>query len=101
MYELVLSLNFKKAYNKLPKTIQERLKKILKKLRTKLFGNALKGDLKGFYSIHFENNKYRLIYYKENNTIQVLLVHVGKRTERFYKDFKKELHKSMKKKSVK
>lgn len=90
-YKVVVSLEFKKEFYKLPNNLQERVKKILKKLETRLFGDTLQGDLRGFYSVHFERNKYRLIYVKEDNILKLLAVHVGKRTNRFYKEFKEEL----------
>jgi addiction module RelE/StbE family toxin len=95
MYEVILSKNFSKQFYKLPKAIQERTKKILEKLKTRLLGDMLKGDLLGFYSVHFESNKYRLIYHKADNEIRVLVLHVGRRTDSFYEDFKRELKKGM------
>jgi len=96
MHKVVLSQGFKKKFEKPDKKIQERVRKILDELQNRLFGEALSGDLKEFYSIHFENNKYRLIYHKEDQNIQVLAVHVGKRSDNFYKDFKKELKRMFK-----
>jgi len=94
LHKVVLSDSFTKSFYKLEKTIQERVRKILEKLEVVLIGEPLKGDLKGFYSVHFEKNKYRLIYYKEQNNIEVLVLHVGRRTDRFYEDFKKQMNKS-------
>jgi addiction module RelE/StbE family toxin len=91
MYEVVLTSAFKKAFRGLEKRLQKRVRKILEILKTRLIGEALKGDLKGFYSVHFERNKYRLIYQKEDDCIEVLAVHVGKRTDKFYNEFKKGL----------
>ena len=96
MYEVIISLEFKKSFKKLEKKIQDRVRKILEKLQTNLIGEALKGDLQNFYSVHFERNKYRLIYFKQDHRIEILAVHVGKRTNRFYDDFKKELKRSSK-----
>ncbi|MBA7629436.1 hypothetical protein ES703_36935 [subsurface metagenome] len=90
-YQVIVSPGFKKEFYKLPNTIQERVKKILKKLEINLCGDPLQGDLQGFYCIHFENNKYRLIYVKEDNILKVMAIHIGKRTNRFYKEFKEEL----------
>ena len=98
MYEVIVSKEFNKSFKKLQKKLQERVRKILKKLEKHLIGIPLKGDLQGFYSVHFERNKYRLIYFKEKDIIQVLVVHVGKRTTNFYEEFKKELRKAIRKK---
>lgn len=90
-YTVVVSLEFKKEFDKLDKKIQERVKKILRQLETQLCGEPLLGDLKGFYCKHFENNHYRLIYSKEDHILKVMAVHVGKRTNDFYQKFKDEL----------
>ena len=73
------------------KHLQERVRKILEQLKSQLKGESLVGDLKGFYSVHFERNHYRLIYAKEDTILKILAVHVGKRTNDFYKNFKEEL----------
>ncbi len=91
MYEVIISSEFSKQFYHLPKKIQDRARKILSELEKRLKGYKLKGDLLGFYSVHFERNKYRLIYYKEENTIKILAVQVGLRKKNFYKDFKKYL----------
>ena len=90
-YQVIVSPEFKKEFYNLDNYIQERVKKILKKLETNLCGKALQGDLRGFYSVHFEKNHYRLIYAKEDNILKVMAIHVGKRTDDFYKKFKEEL----------
>lgn len=90
-YDVIVAPEFKKEFNRFPKHIQERIRKILEKMKIRPSGKALKGDLVGFYSIHFERNKYRLIYTKEDNILKILAVHVGKRTNDFYKKFKSEL----------
>jgi len=90
-YEVIISPKFEKEFRKLSKNLQERVRKILKKLETRPTGSILTGDLIGFYCVHFERNHYRLIYAKEDNTIKILAVYVGKRTNRFYKEFKEEL----------
>ena len=92
MYKVILSQNFTKEFYKLEKNIQERVRKILKILEVRLLGEPLKGDLKGFYSVHFERNKYRLIYHKEDEKIEVLVLYVGKRTNKFYENFKKQIN---------
>jgi addiction module RelE/StbE family toxin len=90
-YEVEVSPEFKEEFYELEKYIQERVRKILKKLETNLCGEVLKGDLSGFYAVHFEKNHYRLIYAKEDNILKILAVHVGKRTNDFYQKFKEEL----------
>lgn len=96
MYEIILTLRFRKEFKKLERRIQERVRKILKKLEEKPLGSPLKWELKGFYSIHFENNHYRLIYFKEDRILKVMALHVGKRTNDFYKKFRKEVLKQKK-----
>jgi len=96
MYKVIISSGFRKSFYKLPKPIQERVRKILENLKIYLSGEPLKGDLKNFYSVHFERNKYRLIYYKEDNVLQVLVLHVGKRTSKFYEEFRRQYLKSKK-----
>lgn len=90
-FEVIVSPEFQKEFYKLEKHLQERVRKILKKLEDYHCGEKLVGDLKGFYSVHFERNHYRLIYAKEDGMIKILAVHVGKRTNNFYEDFKAEL----------
>lgn len=90
-YEVIVSPEFKKEFYKLPNTIQERVRKILKKLETRPTGSPLKWNLKGFYSVHFNNNHYRLIYVKEDKIIKIMALHVGKRTNTFYKEFEDEI----------
>ena len=97
MYQILLSPLFEKEFAKLEKRIQERVRKILKRLETQLIGLPLTADLKGFYSVHFENNKYRLIYHVKDKTVEVLVVHVGKRTTQFYQEFKRDYAKMIRK----
>jgi addiction module RelE/StbE family toxin len=88
MYDIIISKTFKKKFDKLPKIIRDRAKMIINKLHYEIVGEALIGDLKGLYSIHFEKNKYRIIYGK--NKSKIFLVHIGKRTNSFYEKFKKK-----------
>lgn len=90
-YEVIVSPEFRKEFYKLPKNIQERVRKILKKLETRATGSPLKWNLKGFYSVHFNSNHYRLIYVKEERIIKIMALHVGKRTNTFYKEFEDEI----------
>lgn len=91
-YTVEVSPEFKECLYKLPNVIQERVKKILNDLPYRNFKkDALKGDLKGFYSHHFERNRYRIIYRIENNIFKILVIWVGKRDDNFYKDLKKYL----------
>jgi len=89
MYEVIISKTFKKKYDKLPQKIKEIAKKILIKLQYELLGEQLKGDLKGIYSIHFDRNHYRILYTKDKNSIKIILLHIGKRTNSFYGTYKK------------
>ena len=90
-YDVVVSPEFRKEFRKLPNTIQERVRKILKKLETRPTGSPLKWNLKGFYSVHFNSNHYRLIYVREDNLIKIMALYVGKRTNTFYKKFEEEI----------
>lgn len=90
-YKVIVSPEFRKEFYKLPNSIQQRVKKILVKLETRPSGDPLKGELRGFYSVHFNNNHYRLIYLREDRLIKIMAVHVGKRTNDFYKKFKEEI----------
>lgn len=90
-YEVIVSPEFKKEFYKLSNNIQERVRKILKKLETRPSGSPLKWNLRGFYSVHFNNNHYRLIYVKEDKIIKIMALHVGKRTNTFYKEFENEI----------
>lgn len=91
IYEVIISPEFKKEFYGLPGNIQERVRKILEKLKTRPTGSPLKWNLKGFYSVHFNNNHYRLIYIKEYKIIKIMALHVGKRTNTFYKEFENEI----------
>ncbi len=94
-YEVEASPEFKEQLSTLQKNLQERVKKILKKLPNRNWKkDALKGDLKGFYSYHFERNKYRIIYRVENHLFKILAIHVGRRNDDFYKTLKKYLRRT-------
>ncbi len=90
-YEVIVSPDFKKEFYKPPSPIQKRVRKILEKLKTRPTGSPLKWSLKGFYSVHFNKNHYRLIYVKEEKIIKIMALHVGKRTNTFYKEFEDEI----------
>jgi len=90
-YKIIISKNFEKRFNKLSDYLKERVKKILIDLENNLLGSSLKGDLSGFYSIHFERNKYRIIYFLNDVHIEIVAVHVGKRTDSFYTELKKKI----------
>jgi addiction module RelE/StbE family toxin len=89
MYRVILTLHFKKMLGKLDGELQKRVNKVLHSLEESLVGEPLSGDLNGYYSVHFEHNRYRLVYYKEDDKIEILAVHVGKRTDSFYRALKK------------
>jgi len=92
IYTVEVSPEFKEQLYKLPNVIQERVKKILNDLPNRNFKrDSLSGDLKGFYSHHFERNKYRIIYRVEDKILKILAIWVGKRDDNFYKDLKKYL----------
>lgn len=92
-YEVIVSPKFQKEFYKLPKEIQKIARKQLEKLQYKIIGEPLKYELVGFFSIHFFGNRYRIIYSKEDDILKILAVHIGKRTDDFYKKFKEELKK--------
>ena len=89
MYKVVIPARFQKHLSKLDSRLQDRVKKIVKKLEKDLIGEPLGYELRNYYSVHFEHNRYRLIYYKEDDKIEILAVHVGKRTDSFYEELKK------------
>jgi len=91
MYQVILTLHFRKMLAKLDSALQKRVKKVLHNLEDSLVGEQLIGDLKGYYSVHFEHNRYRMIYFKEDDKLEILAVHVGKRTDSFYNELKKGL----------
>lgn len=93
-YKVLLSPEFKKEYNKLPKKIREISKKRLTDLETNpKKGIALKGDLFGYRALHYHQNKYRIIYTIEEEIVKILALAIGKRTDDFYEKFKHELNK--------
>lgn len=92
VYNVIIAPEFKKEFDKLEKYLQERVRKILKKLETQPnAGEPLLGDLKGFFSYHFENNHYRLIYAKEDHVLKIMALQLGKRTNDFYDKLKEDL----------
>jgi len=91
-YQVEASPEFKEKLHSLDKGVQNRAKKELKKLPTRNHkSNLLKGDLSGFYSQHFWNNKYRIIYRIEDHILKILAIWIGKRNDNFYNDLKKYL----------
>ncbi len=93
-YKVEVSPLFKEKLKKLDNSVQVRAKKEVKNLPQKNHKNeALKGDLIGFYSHHFWNNKYRIIYTIEKNVLKILALWLGKRDDNFYDDIKKYLKK--------
>jgi len=92
-YEVIVSLTFKKEFHKLPNDLKETVHKHLGRLKGQLIGLPLKHDLAGFWSIHFYQNRYRIIYQKDDNTLKILAMHVGKRTDSYYKKLSEEARK--------
>ncbi len=83
---MIVSEEFSKEFYKLPPNVQQIAKKRLKMLEENPFkGEPLKYELLGFYSLHFEGNRYRMIYTIKEDTIEVLALSIGKRVDNFYK----------------
>ena len=91
MYKVIISPVCKEEFDALEKKLQDRVRKILEKLRTRLCGEKLQGALKDFWSVHFERNKYRLIYKKDKGVIEILILSIGKKTDNFYENLEKKL----------
>ncbi|OGJ20888.1 hypothetical protein A3K73_09300 [Candidatus Pacearchaeota archaeon RBG_13_36_9] len=91
-YKVETSPEFQKQFYKLDRVLQERVRKILDSLPFRNWKqDALAGDLKGFYSHHFEDNHYRIIYTVQDYILKILAIWVGKRKENFYKDLRNYL----------
>jgi mRNA-degrading endonuclease RelE of RelBE toxin-antitoxin system len=91
-YEVEVSPEFKETLERLDRGVQIRVKKELERLPYRNHKqDALCGDLAGFYSHHFWNNHYRIIYVVEDHILKILAIWVGKRNDNFYKDLKKYL----------
>lgn len=91
-YDVEVSPEFLEHLKKLQRNLQERVKKILRQLPSRNWKkDALKGDLNGFYSHHFEKNRYRIIYRVEEHIFKILAIYVGKRDDDFYKTLKEYL----------
>ena len=86
--------DFWKHIYKLPKSIQHIARKKLNQLKIIPIGEALSDNLKGYYSIHFHRNKYRIVYFKEKDKLQIMLVDIGKRGDHFYKDLARKVNSS-------
>lgn len=94
IYKVEVSPLFQEKLERLDNSIQIKAKKELENLPYRNHKNeALKGDLVGFYSHHFWNNKYRIIYRIEKNILKILALWVGKKDNDFYTDVKKYLKK--------
>lgn len=93
-YKVEISPLFQEKLEGLDNSVQIKAKKELKNLPNRNHKNeALKGDLVGFYSHHFWNNKYRIIYTIEKNILKILALWIGKKNDDFYDDVKKYLNK--------
>lgn len=91
-YYVEASPEFKEQLGKLDNGVQIRVKKELENLPNRNHKHdALRGDLAGFYSHHFWNNQYRIIYVIENQVLKILAIWVGKKNDEFYEDVKKYL----------
>jgi len=94
--EIELTKDFKKDFANLPEDIKPLVIEILKKLEyneimEETIHSTLKRDLKGYISIHFHNNKYRLIYREHKNKLKLIALRIGQRSNGgdFYEKFKK------------
>jgi len=83
-YEVNFTPIGQKYYNELPHSIKIECKKILAKLHIKPIGKQLKGSLTGFHSLHFANNKWRVIYAIKTDLQIVLIGGIVPRTNQTY-----------------
>ena len=81
---MVVTPEFKKDFGNLDNDLQAEVKEILRSLEngeeiTGAFIRPLMKDLKGFTSVHFHKNSYRLIYREVKNKIKIIVLMVGPR----------------------
>lgn len=88
-YEVEVSPLFQEKLKKLDNGVKIRAKKELLNLPNRNHKKeALKYELVGFYSHHFWNNKYRIIYAIEGNILKILALWIGKKNDNFYDEVK-------------
>lgn len=91
-YSVIKSPEFQEQLEKLDRGIQNEAQKSIERLPNRNHKkDALKGNLAGFYSHHFFNNKYRIIYRINDHQLQILAISIGKRDDNFYKSLGKYL----------
>jgi|GEM_PF-3306885 len=93
--DVIATKRFNKDFDNLDDLIKNLVREIIKGLE---YGDKIKGtlhsplgrDLKGYISIHFCDNKYRLIYQETKDNLKIFLPSVGKRSNGrdFYEKFK-------------
>jgi len=89
VYPVEVSPLFQEKLKQLDKGVQDRAKKELEHLPYRNHKNeALKYELVGFYSHHFWNNHYRIIYIIEDNILKILALWIGKKDDNFYNEVK-------------
>ena len=93
--EVIATRRFNRDFDNLEDRIKDFVRKIIKGLEygekiKGAFHSPLTGDLKGYTSIHFDENRYRLIYQETKDKLKIFLLSVGKRSngEDFYDKFK-------------
>lgn len=74
MYEVVMSREAAKKYDKMDNHLQERFDKKISKLETApdKYGKPLRSDLSGYWELYFEKS-FRIIYTidKAGNTVKI------------------------------
>ena len=96
-YEIIKSPEFEAEFNNLSPSLQRETNKQIEKLRRGIEGIRLKAELSEFYSVHFHKNQYRIIYTKEQQQLQLIMIYVGKRNQNKKDDVYKIVKKMLKK----
>jgi mRNA-degrading endonuclease RelE of RelBE toxin-antitoxin system len=90
-FEVIVKPRAAKEIRRLEREAQSRTLALLRTLAENPYtGEALSGDLKGFWSLHFtcKRTEYRIIYEILAREVVVLIQKAGSR-ENIYKDFKR------------
>ena len=80
-YRLLFVPSALKEWLALDTSIRENLRKVLRKRLDDphVPGNALRGDLAGYYKVKLKKQGYRLVYGVEDDALIVMVMAVGKR----------------------
>ena len=82
-YRLLFVPSALKEWQALDGSVKEALRKVLRKRldNPHIPGNALRGDLAGYYKIKLKKQGYRLIYGVEEDALIVMVMAIGKRED--------------------